>query len=391
MEIFIRGGNIVDARGIRPNPGLKLSNGLISYQDNNLQDGFKVIDASDFYIFPGFIDVHTHGGGGFDLHTTDSQEIISYCKWAPSTGVTSFLIGVVGIPHGIPIAQIQAAVNAIESHQEGAEPLGIHLEGPYISPEKRGAHDTSWLRTPDIDETNSILQASKGHLRLVTIAPELPNARNMISLLIDNGVRVSIGHTNSTYEQALEAIGWGITHATHCFNAMPPLHHREPGTLGAIAESPQVMGEVIADGVHVHPAVVKILVKALGSDRTIVITDALSAAGCPSMEFTFGGQKARVIDGAARLEDGRLTGSVLTMDQALRNMVEKVEVELPDAVRMLTLNPAISASAESRKGLIESGYDADLVLMNQNLQLVATICKGKIAYAIEGFSTKEIT
>src|SRR5579885_45717 len=350
-----------------------------------------IINASDAIITPGFIEVHTHGGGGFNLHTTSADEILSYARWAPQTGVTSFLIGVVGTPGAMPEPQLSAAVESIQRAKtgaetgvegiDGAEPLGIHLEGPYINVERRGAHLPSWLRMPDEAETERLLELAGGHLRLIALAPELPGAAAMIRRLVEAGVVVSIGHTDATYEQALEAIRLGATHMTHCCNAMRPLHHRDPGPLGAIAQSPQVYGELIADGVHVHPAMMGIVVKILGTDRTVVITDALAGAGIDDATFEFAGQPARVVSGAARLADGTLTGSVLTMDQALRNVHHMLGVPLVEAVRMLTFNPARSMRIADHKGLLQAGYDADLLIFDSSLTLQVTICRGEIRYA----------
>ncbi len=264
----------------------------------------------------------------------------------------------------MPIEQLQAAVDALETHREGAEPLGIHLEGPYISVARRGAHPPAWLRLPDASETETLLAVSKGHLRLITVAPELPGAAAMICRLVEAGVTVSMGHTDASYEQAKEAIELGVTHVTHCFNAMRPLLHRAPGPLAALAEADWVRGELIADGVHVHPAAMHALVNMLGPERTVVITDALAGAGLRDATFEFAGQPAHVVHGAAHLEDGTITGSVLTMDQALRNILLMTGVSLQQAASMLTFNPARSAQVAQRKGCLQAGYDADLTIFD---------------------------
>ena len=283
----------------------------------------------------------------------------------------------------MPEQQLRAAVEVLNDRTVGAEPLGIHLEGPYISVARRGAHQPSWLRMPNESETEQLLALTGKHLRLVTLAPELPGAPAMIRRLVDAGVVVSMGHTDATYEQAQEAIRLGVTHATHCFNAMRPLLHRSPGPLAAIARAEGVRGELIADGVHVHPGAMNALVKLLGPERTIVITDALAAAGIPQANFDFAGQPAQVIRGAARLSDGTITGSVLTMDQALRNMLQMTEVSLQQAVGMLTINPASSIKVAHRKGCLQVGYDADVLLFDKTLALQATICRGVVAYATD--------
>jgi N-acetylglucosamine-6-phosphate deacetylase len=386
MRFMLRGARLIDAamdiaRGSIGINGVRIES--VECEDDIPDSQHTIVDVQGMIIMPGFIDVHTHGGGGYNLHTTCVDEIRDYARWAPETGVTSFLIAVVGVPDSIPEQQLLVAVAAINTHVAGAEPLGIHLEGPYINVARRGAHPQVWLRLPEEAETEAMLELTGGHLRLITVAPELPGAGAMIGRLVDAGITVSMGHTDATYEQAKEAIALGVTHVTHCFNAMRPLLHRAPGPLAALAEAGWVSGELIADGVHVLPPAMSALVKLLGPERTIVITDALAGAGLSNTTFDFAGQVAHVVHGAAHLEDGTITGSVLTMDQALRNILLMTGVSLQQAVGMLTLNHARPAQVSQRKGRLEIGYDADLIIFDQSMKLQATLCRGEVAFATD--------
>jgi N-acetylglucosamine-6-phosphate deacetylase len=385
MRLTLRGARLVDALSDRPSGDLVIDGGKIRAAGRAREPIGHEVDAAGMILMPGFIDVHTHGGGGCNLHTADAEEIIAYTRWAPRTGTTGFLIAIVGVPDGLPTAQLRAATAAIaagRTDHTGAEALGIHLEGPYISAQHRGAHALAWLRTPEPEETEALLRLVGGHLRLITIAPELPGAGEMIERLAAAGVRVSIGHTDATFEQTKQAIRLGATHMTHCFNAMRPLRHRDPGPLGAVVEAEQVHGELIADGVHVHPAVMRVLLRALGVGRTVIVTDA-QAAGDAGATFEFAGQPAHVADGAVRLRDGTIAGSVLTMDQALRNVLHLGGVTLSEAVGMLSLNPARVAGVAERKGHLRAGYDADVLIFDQALTLQATLCRGMLAFATD--------
>lgn len=395
MNCTLRGARLVDAQRDAPHGDLTIENThilTVGPPSDSSSPSDVIFDATGMIITPGFIDVHTHGGGGYNLHTADAGEIHRYMRWAPQTGVTAFLIGVVGTPSALPLAQLRASVEAISSQPaEAAEALGIHLEGPYISEARRGAHPPVWLRKPNLAEIDEVLALTAGSLRLITLAPELPGAAEVISRLVRANVTVSIGHTDATFEETRAALALGATHVTHCYNAMRPLHHREPGPIGAIMRAPQVYGELIADGVHVHPAMMDILVHILGPQRTIVVTDALAGAGMPEDGvFEFGGQEAHVICGAARLADGTITGSVLTMDHALRNIMEMTHVSLQEAIIMLTINPARSIKVAARKGLLQPGYDADVLVFDDTLTLQATFCRGELTFATPAWHARAV-
>ncbi len=387
MPITLANARLVDAA--LDNPGSLVIDGLTlrAVGPDAVSEGV-VVDLDGALVIPGFIDVHVHGGGGFSLHTTDSSEIAAYAHWVPATGTTSFLVAVIGVPDGLPEPQLGTAARAVTMGGPGAEPLGIHLEGPFINPLRRGAHDPAWLREPHPEATDRILAAADGHLRIVTLAPELPGAEAMQRTLLDAGVTVSIGHTDADEAETRHAVQRGARHATHCFNAMRPLLHRDPGPLGAIVEAEDVLGELIADTHHVHPAAMRVLIRALGPGRTVIITDAIAAAGLGNVPFTLGDQPAHVEGGVARLADGTIAGSILTMDQALRNVLALGLLSISEAVGMLTHNPARAAGVADRKGLLRPGFDADLAILDADLNLQATICRGHLAYAAESWQSR---
>jgi N-acetylglucosamine-6-phosphate deacetylase len=380
------GAHLVDFETDLPLTSMTLDGGKIVAIGDEQETWDVSIDAHDMVIMPGFIDIHTHGGGGFNLHTINKAEISCYSGWVASTGVTSFLIAVVGVPGGVPDEQLCTAVAAVNDIMPGATPLGIHLEGPYISPKRRGAHPVSWLRCPEFEETRHLLAITDGYLRIVTLAPELPGGKEMIHQLVEAGVRVSLGHSDVNYEQALDAMCHGITHVTHCCNAMRSLLHRDPGPLAAAIQSPHILGELIADGHHVHPAMVDVMVRLLTPQRAITITDAQAATGTSEdAAFEFAGQPARIVNGVALLGDGTIAGSVLTMDCALKNILTMTQVTLSQAVGMQTWNPARAANVSHRKGRLQVGYDADLAIFSTDLALLATLRDGEIIYAADAW------
>ena len=341
--------------------------------------GTETIDAGGLYIAPGFIDIHVHGGGGLSLITDEPEQIRAYGRWVASRGVTSFLISTFGADHESTIRNLRGSVAALREPSGGARPVGFHLEGPFLNPKRKGAFPESALRPPDTQEFRAYAEAAGGAIRQVTLAPELPGADDLVRAVLDAGAVPAMGHTEATYEEARRAFELGVRHVTHCYNAMRPLAHRDPGCLGAALTSDQVTCELICDGAHVHPAAAELLVRAKGVDRTVLVTDGMTLAGTGEGVLEWQGGRIEVKGRAAVREDGTIVGSVATLDDLVRNATRWLPVTLPEAVRMATLNPARVIGVEGR-GIIEPGAAADLVLLDDDLRVVTTLVAGTVVY-----------
>lgn len=339
----------------------------------------EVMALEGLTLAPGFIDVHVHGGGGFSLLSADAGEVARYAGWAASRGVTGFLATICAgnLEHGIACAR---AATAAKANGNGARLLGVNFEGPFVSPERRGALPAGWLQTPDARLLDRLLDT--GDVRVMTIAPELDGADAVIRRAFDRGIRVSVGHTDATYDIARRAFGeLGASHVTHAFNAMRPLHHREPGPIGAAIAADNVTVEAIADGVHLHPATVRLLIDAFGPDRVCLVTDAVTPAGLDSGVFRIGGEEASLQDGSIRLPDGTIAGSAATMDAVVRNVIEWGCADLAAALRMASAVPARVAGVAGHMGAIKPGYDADLVALTPDLRVARTWVAGRVVYS----------
>ncbi|MBF8286590.1 MAG: Amidohydro-rel protein [Dehalococcoidia bacterium] len=341
--------------------------------------GAEVVDLRGLTLVPGFIDIHVHGGGGFSLATRDAEEARSYARWVVAHGVTSFVASIVGETPEDGEAALRA-IAEVGPAEGGAELLGAHLEGPFVSPERRGALPEGWLRPPGAGLLRRLLEAAGGRLRLITLAPELPGAAAVLEQAVRAGCVVAVGHSDATYEEARDAFARGARHLTHAFNAMRPFHHREPGPLGAALDTEGVTVELIADGVHIHRAAARMVVRTKGVDGVALVTDGVPPAGLSEGTFRIGGQGARLAEGRIALPDGTIAGSAATMDRVIRYVVEEGIATPAQAVRMASTVPAGVVGLGGRKGRIARGYDADLVALDLDLNVAMTWVAGRVAH-----------
>lgn len=365
---FIRGHTLIVCDG-------RISQLLPAREVLALSDDRR-LDADGCYVVPGFVDLHFHGSKGFDVMDASAAALQGLCEFVVRQGVTSFL----GTTMADSRARIEAALAAMcEFWVRPRSPLiGVHLEGPYLNPAFRGSQPEKHLRAPQPDEYLPWLKS--GLIKLITLAPELEGGQELLRAAVERGITVSMGHSGASYEATLEFIAGGLRQITHTFNGMAGIHHRRPGIFVAASEQPAVNFEIIPDGVHVHPAVIRLLAKLVGADRVLAITDAMRAAGLADGEFGMGDIAVVVRDGIARDRFGSLAGSTLTMSQALRNMMRFCDYSLADALPMVTRAPARVIGMYPRKGSLQVGADADIVIWDEEKGVQATLIGGEPVY-----------
>ncbi|MEU6847685.1 N-acetylglucosamine-6-phosphate deacetylase [Streptomyces sp. NPDC046716] len=334
----------------------------------------ETVDLTGHWVVPGFVDMHNHGGGGASFTSGTVDEILkgihTHRQHGTTTIVPSFVTGDMDF-------LVQRAGLLSELAEQG-EIAGIHFEGPFISPCRKGAHDETLLRDPDPADVRKLIDAARGHAKMVTLATELPGGIDSVRLLAEHGVIAAIGHTDATYEQTVEAIDAGATVATHLFNAMPQLGHRAPGPIAALLEDERITVELINDGTHLHPASLELAFHHKGADRVAFITDAMDAAGFGDGRYMLGPMEVEVKDSVARLvQGGSIAGSTLTLDRAFKRSVTVDRLPVDDVVRAISANPARLLGVYDTVGSLEPGKDADLVVLDEEFEVKGVMRKGE--------------
>lgn len=349
--------------------------GIIPEEQLNAYELSEKIDVMGRFVSPGFIDVHVHGSSGFDTMDEAKEALNVMSDSILKTGVTSFLPTSMTMEFS-KIDQCMERIRHGMASSTGAQILGCHMEGPFINEVNKGAQDKRHIIAPEFEKIKSHLDV----IKIITIAPEVAEDDGFIRSCAQAGIVVSIGHSSATYEQGLAAIDAGVSHMTHTFNALPLLNHRKPGAIVAAMERENVICELIADNVHVHPAMQRLLLKMKGVDKMILITDAIRACMLCDGEYDLGGQMVTVGNGEARLPGGALAGSILFMNQAVKNFMKNTELDVLDAVKLVTANPARQLGILEHKGSLAVGKDADIVIFDDVVEVFETIVRGKVLY-----------
>lgn len=384
MKTIIQNIDVVSPTAILPNRDVIIEQDTIieiekngSYQPDNID---LIIDGEGLYLIPGLIDIHTHGCVGNDVMDATPESLQRMAAFYAKNGTLGFLATTMTNP----FEKIDEALQNVKKHMSSqdefndqAHLFGVYLEGPYFSPKKKGAQPLSDLRNPNIDELTKFLQ--RDVIKVVALAPELPNTKEVIQYLKEHQVEVAMGHSFATYDETKDAINLGATIATHLYNGMREFTHREPGIIGAVLSDDQVYTELIVDLVHLHPGAIHLAFKSKSKDKIILISDSIRATGLPDGTYDLGGQMVETKNGIAWLESNTLAGSTLTLIQAVRNMVQRLAYPLEDAVLMATLNPAKAIHIEKQYGSIEVGKKANLVFLDKELTIKNIMLNGRLS------------
>lgn len=358
---------------------LLIENGIIKEINPSELNFQNTIDCKGLYVSPGFIDIHIHGAGGHDTMDGTFEAINEISKTICKYGTTSFTPTTMTMSCKNILKSMISIKKAKVEGTDGAIVLGAHLEGPFISPKAIGAQNPNYLISPSYENFKLMTGDAIDAVISITMAPEVDGAKELASILSSKGIRCSIGHTKATYEEAIEGIKCGFCHSTHLFNAMTGFTHREPGVVGATFDT-DITTETISDGIHISYPSLRVAYKQKGTDKTLLVTDAMCACGMADGKYALGGQPVIVKGGAARLENGALAGSILTLNKAIKNIYDNTDYPLYEIVKMASYNGAKYCRVDNKKGQIKENFDADLTIFDENIDIKMTIIGGKIVY-----------
>ena len=337
------------------------------------------LDVSDLIVTPGFIEPHIHGCGGVDVMEATFDSLNAVSRLLARHGTTSFLPTTVSSPPDVLDRAVRTLGALMKRSFDGARPLGIHLEGPFINPARRGTHKAANILPPDAGLLEKWVRASANSVRLLTVAPELPGIDGVVRAAQDFGITVAMGHSNADFDAASQAAKQGVRYAVHTFNAMRSWSHRDPGIIGAVLSDDRIFAEIIPDGIHVDPSAIRVFARAKGKERVLIVTDATSATNMPDGSYVLGTDTVHVVNGVCRDAEGRLAGSTLTQDVALRNFAQWSGYAFEEALLGLTLNPARALKLE-RKGVLEAGADADIAVLDRDFRVVKAFVGGRLVW-----------
>lgn len=380
--ITITGGRVLRGADCIKDGVVVFEGGTIGYagpaQDSPAPKG-RLLHAAGNYVSAGFIDLHMHGGGGKNFLDGRGDSFRDIAATHARYGTTCLLATLGVAPLDVLCGQL-SLVRRLREEGRGGSILGVHLEGPYINPAQAGAHPRQHIRPFDQGSLNAILDCAGGVLKMMTLAPEIEGVGTLIELLIARGIVCAAGHSNAGVRESRAAFDAGVRHVTHLFNAMSGLHHRQPGLAAAALMDDRVTAELIVDGVHLHPLMVNIALRVKGWSGVLLVTDCMKALDSDGGELTVGGRRISVRDGAAYLEDGTLCGTMLTMNRAVRNVREFTGASLGEVVKLATINPARVLGLEGRKGSLDAGKDADIIIFDDDINMKTVIIGGEVVY-----------